>query len=181
MSLHSVAACATAATARRIASAREMFSLYLSCVAGGWWRNTQDGAPSPGSEAASPNIATTRGRRPIDMAHVQVGRREEHVDPVARRVAHGLEAPVNVLRRRARQARDDHRHTVGAARSTVADLARDRADGLKVALRCDREARLDDIDAHVVEGFASFSWICGSALGGAGEVDVGGGWLAIVS
>jgi hypothetical protein len=52
-----------------------------------------------------------------------------------------LAGPGDVLRRRARQAADDRlRH-----------FRRDRAHRLEIAIGCDREARLDDVDAHLLE------------------------------
>ena len=89
------------------------------------------------------------GARDVELVlEVDVGRGEEGVDAVQRRLAHRLVAPSNVLLVRARQAGDAHRHAVRPALRHVARGERDALDGFEVALRGDREARLAYVHAQ---------------------------------
>lgn len=86
------------------------------------------------------------------VLEVDVRRREERVDAVPRRVAHGGEAAVDVLLGRPREAGDDHGQAVADVRESDApDLLRDDRDGFKVPGACDREPGLADVHAEARE------------------------------
>ena len=75
------------------------------------------------------------------LLHVELGRRQEDVDPVALGVAHRLPRPVHVLERGPGEPRDDRAaHGLG-----------DRLDGFEVTVAGDREAGLDDVDPEARE------------------------------
>src|SRR5690606_30818542 len=67
----------------------------------------------------------------------------ERVDAAALRVPHGFTGPGDVAGNGAGEAGNDR----------VLDLFRHRDHRLEVAVRGDREARFDDVDAHFVERF----------------------------
>ncbi len=75
------------------------------------------------------------------LLHVDLRRRDEHVDARLVGVAHGFPRPVDVLEPGTREAGDD---------GTVHGLG-DRLDGLEVTVGRDREPGLDDVDAQARE------------------------------
>ncbi|MPL94951.1 hypothetical protein SDC9_41114 [bioreactor metagenome] len=83
----------------------------------------------------------------IEVGDAAVARRgaDEGVDTGARRVFHRLPAAVDVLVIRAREAAD-HR---------ILGVLRDIGHRFEIAFRGDREAGLDDVDAHLVESLGN--------------------------
>ena len=99
-------------------------------------------------------------RRHVELdPHVQRRGRDHGMDAAALGEFHRFRAAVDVLRMRARQAGD---HGVLGAPG-------DLADRLEIAFGGDREAGLDDVDAHIVEHFGDLELFL-EGHGGAGAL-----------
>ena len=91
----------------------------------------------------------TSFRRHVQLdPHMQRRGRDHRMDATARAGFDGFRATIDVFRIRPRQAGNDR----------VLGAARDFRHGLEVAFGGDREASLNDVDAHIVEHLGDFDF-----------------------